>query len=300
MSSNRKWMVAVVVALVGVLALYYGVLSGPSEAPAMEGGALADDPTQEPAEKVTMGGEPTRDPALDHTAASNGNAGFLSDSVNNMSAGPPVNQGATQSYNVVGADGSIQPVTIAHDPNASLIRDLAGAAKPVVTPDPGKGDVVQRNAPPIVDPTKTATAPATTSPSTPAAATTTLPPKFESYVIKDGDTMSSIAQSWFGDAKKWDLIAKANPLVDPTKMQVGQKLNLPPKDAKRAQPKLAAGSREYTVRPGDTLITIARALYGDDAQWKKIYEANKSKIGSDPDDLREGIKLTIPQAASRS
>ena len=99
--------------------------------------------------------------------------------------------------------------------------------------------------------------------------------------------------SWFGDGKKWDLIAKANPLVDPKKMQVGDKLNLPPKTAEREKPK--PGSKEYIVRPGDTLVSIARAIYGDGAKWKTIYEANKKTIGSDPDDIREGTKLTIPE-----
>ena len=311
MSAGRKWMVAVVVALVGVLALYYGVLSGPEADPATEGGMLADDPTLAANDEESMeNAQPQRGTSFDRPASTS--SGFLSDSVGggNESDTPATTSqrdlAALGPYNIIGADGKAQPVTIAHDPSSSLIRDLSSSgARPVVTPDPGKGDIVvpSSGAPPIVDPVGTTSTPEVkpnTPASTPAAATTTLPPKFETYVIKAGDTMSSIAATWFGDAKKWDLIAKANPLVDPTKMQVGQKLNLPPKTAEREKPKLAPGSREYIVRPGDTLVDIARAMYGDGARWKAIYDANKSAIGADPDDIREGIKLTIPQLASRS
>ncbi len=301
MTAGRKWMVAVVVGLVGVLALYYGVISGPSEEPVIESdgagdaSALAPDPTLAMRETSL----PPRDPVIDRSPA--GNNGFLSDSVEKVASAPPTDT-AGAPFNIVGPDGAMQPVTIAHDPSDSLVRDLSKSnARPVISPDPGKGDVVlpQANQPAIVDPVKPNT-PATTPGATPAVAPTNLPPKFETYVVKEGDTMSSIAATWFGDGRKWELIAKANPLVDPTKMQVGQKLNLPPKDAQREKPKLAAGSREYVVRSGDTLVSIARALYGDGAHWKKIYEANKSAIGSNPDNIREGVKLTIPQLASRS
>ncbi|MBF2063110.1 MAG: LysM peptidoglycan-binding domain-containing protein [Calothrix sp. C42_A2020_038] len=54
--------------------------------------------------------------------------------------------------------------------------------------------------------------------------------------------------------------------------------------------------RTYTVQPGDDLSKIALAMYGDgsDANGRKIYEANKSVIGSDPNYLLPGQVLTIP------
>lgn len=36
----------------------------------------------------------------------------------------------------------------------------------------------------------------------------------------------------------------------------------------------------YTVQPNDYLIKIAEKYYGDSRQWVKIYDANKTKIGS--------------------
>ena len=36
--------------------------------------------------------------------------------------------------------------------------------------------------------------------------------------------------------------------------------------------------RKYTVRPGDTLSTIARKVYHDPAAWPVLYFANRDKI----------------------
>jgi nucleoid-associated protein YgaU len=49
----------------------------------------------------------------------------------------------------------------------------------------------------------------------------------DTYVIKAGDTLDRIAKKTMGDASKWKEIAKVNPGVDPTRLMVGQKINLP-------------------------------------------------------------------------
>jgi nucleoid-associated protein YgaU len=50
----------------------------------------------------------------------------------------------------------------------------------------------------------------------------------------------------------------------------------------------------YEVQSGDTLAIISQQFYGDPAQWRRIYDANKDAIGPDPDKLKVGMKLTIP------
>jgi nucleoid-associated protein YgaU len=55
-----------------------------------------------------------------------------------------------------------------------------------------------------------------------------------------------------------------------------------------------AGGDTYEVASGDTLLTIATDHYGDSAQWRRIYDANKDVIGADPDKLKIGMKLKIP------
>jgi NitT/TauT family transport system substrate-binding protein len=55
----------------------------------------------------------------------------------------------------------------------------------------------------------------------------------------------------------------------------------------------ATESGEYTVQPGDTLSYLALKYYGDQHQWKEIYEANKH-IMKDPHYLYVGQKIMIP------
>jgi len=57
----------------------------------------------------------------------------------------------------------------------------------------------------------------------------------------------------------------------------------------------ATASDEYTVEAGDTLRSIAQQVYGDAAQWPRIYDANRQAIGSDPDTLSAGTTLRIPR-----
>lgn len=53
-------------------------------------------------------------------------------------------------------------------------------------------------------------------------------------------------------------------------------------------------AKEYTVKSGDCLSAIARQVYGDASKWKKIYEANKSIIGNNPNLIYPGQKYVIP------
>lgn len=54
----------------------------------------------------------------------------------------------------------------------------------------------------------------------------------------------------------------------------------------------------YTVQPGDTLYGIA-AMFYNDADWAKIYDANLATIGS-PGLIFPGQKLVIPGASSQA
>ena len=49
----------------------------------------------------------------------------------------------------------------------------------------------------------------------------------------------------------------------------------------------------YTVKTGDSLSKIAKQVYGDASQWKKIHLANSDRI-KDPDKIQPGWTLTIP------
>lgn len=179
---------------------------------------------------------------------------------------------------------------------------------PVKSPEPVTPAAPNRETParPVAPPAAPAGTPANSPPTSPSGA-----PTFTEYQVRDGDTMVTIAEEWFDDRNKWDLIAKANPSVDPTRLRIGQTIRLPakssaaapggPRPAPRETPKappaspaLAPGERVHEVKTGDTLFSITRAYYGTVEHWKRIYEANRALIGSDPADLKVGTKLKVP------
>ncbi len=60
-------------------------------------------------------------------------------------------------------------------------------------------------------------------------------------------------------------------------------------------PERSEGDRPavYVVRPGDTLSSISRAVFGDSARWEEIFQANRDLLRS-PNDLRVGQELRVP------
>jgi nucleoid-associated protein YgaU len=58
-----------------------------------------------------------------------------------------------------------------------------------------------------------------------------------------------------------------------------------------------AAAESYTVRPGDYLSKIARDELGNGDRWPELYEANRDRI-ADPDLIRPGQKLDLPQASA--
>lgn len=186
-----------------------------------------------------------------------------------------------------------EPVTPVDAEPIDTGKDAPPQEQPAPHPEPIKDDVP---AVPVPQPS-----PSPTPTPTPAPASPLTPPPTTPYTVKEGDTLSSIAANWFGDAGKWDLIAKANPFVDPDRLSVGQVLRLPPKDAQREDitgrpPAQGSAPVVYVVRSGDTLSRIATAYYGSPLHWRLIYDANKSVIGENANALRVGMRLTIPPA----
>ncbi|MCC7205196.1 MAG: LysM peptidoglycan-binding domain-containing protein [Phycisphaeraceae bacterium] len=126
------------------------------------------------------------------------------------------------------------------------------------------------------------------------------------YTIKAGDTFASIAVSVYGADHYWREISQANPRVDPAKLSVGQVIRLPSlaqihneqqQTTTTAEPPQPAPSGvTYTVRPGDTLWSVAVQHYGDGRLWRTIFNANKKALNNNPDQLDAGTKLVIPPA----
>jgi nucleoid-associated protein YgaU len=121
------------------------------------------------------------------------------------------------------------------------------------------------------------------------------------YVVqKDDKGYWGIAEKPFvyGDGRKWDLIAKANPNADPARLQVNQELVIPPLvRVTDTRPITISSTRpsgthgQYTIKAGDTLVTIAKSQYGDANLWQAIAKANPEV---DPTRLKIGKDLVIP------
>jgi len=50
----------------------------------------------------------------------------------------------------------------------------------------------------------------------------------------------------------------------------------------------------WTVKSGDSLSKIAKDVYDDAGKYSKIYEANKATIGDNPNLIKPGQKLALP------
>lgn len=60
-------------------------------------------------------------------------------------------------------------------------------------------------------------------------------------------------------------------------------------------PSSAPSGQTYTVKKGDSLSKIAKQVYGDAQQWRKIHEANRDII-ENPDLIHPGQVLKLPGA----
>jgi nucleoid-associated protein YgaU len=58
----------------------------------------------------------------------------------------------------------------------------------------------------------------------------------------------------------------------------------------------------YRVKKGDSLVRIAKLVYGTENLWKLVYEANRELLGPKPHDpgaLRAGMELHIIMSSRR-
>jgi nucleoid-associated protein YgaU len=69
----------------------------------------------------------------------------------------------------------------------------------------------------------------------------------------------------------------------------------PPQFGRKPQPEKFIA--EHTVESGESLSGIALKYYKSAAKedWMAIYEANKSVIGDDPNVIKPGMVLKIPE-----
>ncbi|MFB2895402.1 LysM peptidoglycan-binding domain-containing protein [Aerosakkonemataceae cyanobacterium BLCC-F50] len=113
------------------------------------------------------------------------------------------------------------------------------------------------------------------------------------YIVRQNDDLSSIAQRAYGDENKSQIIYEANKNVigsNPEFIVPGQILYIPLLPENN-QPK--PGQR-YIVQIGDTLFGIAERAYGDGNLYQRIYDANPDTLRPDATSIQPGQTLVIP------
>jgi nucleoid-associated protein YgaU len=218
------------------------------------------------------------------------------------------------------SDGGTDNAVAASSESASMLDDRTLSEPPTAStkmpewpyaPDVKKEaqkDEPKAAKPPVVEPPAPTPPPATelaTAPVVPA-------PVEKIHVVKPGETLGGIAQTYLGSSTKYGELLKANPGVVPERLQDGMKLKIPVSGGAgsasggsasatgtaTAKPDTAAGSSApggtYTVRSGDTLETISKRVYGTKSRWPEIWVSNLGRLDS-PDDVSAGMVLQLPK-----
>ncbi len=137
----------------------------------------------------------------------------------------------------------------------------------------------------------------------------TQPAAARTHTVQLNETFVSIAEAAYGNKAYYPHLIRANPTIDPRKLRPGMVINVPPASEVRADGSAAAPSSdlstsaaridektEYKVQAGDSLYKISTKLYGKADRADKIYDLNKSAIGSNPAHLKLGMVLKLPEA----
>ncbi|CAN5125022.1 hypothetical protein BH09ACT10_BH09ACT10_00550 [soil metagenome] len=163
------------------------------------------------------------------------------------------------------------------------------------------------SAPPVVEsPRRTVeTEPAGVHHQTPDAASMetsqTRQPSTIEYTVKRGDSLWRIADRMLGDGARYVEIVDLNRDLlhgRPNFIASGTVLRVP---VDASEPDIDRAADETVVEPGDTLSAIAEDTLDDPRRYPEIFEASRDTVQpdgariADPDQIRPGWKLTIPE-----
>jgi len=110
--------------------------------------------------------------------------------------------------------------------------------------------------------------------------------KTVTYKVKPGDTMYSIAKRYGIDVRK---LAGANGLSDPSALKAGTELKIPVTPVPTPRPVTPPpGASTYTVKPGDTLSSIARSHGTSPGELQKLNHL------PNPNQIKVGMTIVVP------
>jgi nucleoid-associated protein YgaU len=216
-------------------------------------------------------------------------------------------------------------------PPTALPQPVAPGVSSNTQPNPGpiaQNDLLHEpSVPPLAPPTTPEPrplGPVVTPPTQPVPPIAPAPVAGEkTYVVKGGDTLTSIASSQLPGKGGLKSILDSNKdvLPNPNKLRVGMTLKIPsavataPAKAEKSEKADAVPTKkgdiatikepaqdvhssatEYVVQGGDTLERIARKVFNDPRKWHEIYEWNRDQL-PDPGRLHVGQTLKMKGGA---
>jgi nucleoid-associated protein YgaU len=128
----------------------------------------------------------------------------------------------------------------------------------------------------------------------------------ETHRVQPGDTMSALAESYYGSAKYTQFLIESNPQIEyPDRLRVGMTVKIPERPTgdpanRTAVPRDPASARggakyrTYRVQSGDTFYGIAQKQLGDASRWEELFELNKDVVGGNAKRLQVGHVLRLP------
>ncbi len=233
---------------------------------------------------------------------------------------------ATSTVRVVPPTGrTLTPITL-QTPRSTTPASTSHSASPPASTQYNPAPAPASNMPRVVvrNETTNQTAPRLTIPDTPTPAPAPAPTSTASanttptrntpihHRVESGESLYVIAKRYYGNGEYWRTIAAANPkLVDKNGgVKADVLLTIPDKAGLANRTQLAAAvksistpsnktansnsGKSYTVKPGDTLSSIASSQLGDERKWYALFQANQKALDGDADHLIAGQKLVIP------
>ena len=123
-------------------------------------------------------------------------------------------------------------------------------------------------------------------------------PKEIFYEIQAGDTLQKISLNFYGTTKKYILLSKVNPNVNPSNLKLGERIKIPNLKLSDTMKKPDVllhyqneNKRPYIIKENEVLSIIAERELGSSKKVRNILEVNP---GLRPDKLRVGQKIFIP------
>ncbi len=132
------------------------------------------------------------------------------------------------------------------------------------------------------------------------------------HTVQSDESISTLAERYYGDYRKFHLIAEYNELADPTRVVVGQDIKIPViegipimADPNEIQSEEGTSAKTlpgeiitvkryiiHTVQPEESLSKLAMIYYGDYSKFHVIAEFNNLEDGTS---VRVGQELKIPE-----